>query len=301
MTDAATGQPAAGQTTGSEQASSGSFLTSIANAQGADTNTQPANGATPAASPASDRPAYVPEKFWRDGQPDIEGLGKGYQSLEQLLGSEKVPVPKSWEDKESVDRWYKAAGRPDNPKGYEFEKPDKLPQGFYDDTAEASAREWFHQNGLNPVQAKNLHKAFVKTQLERHAAYEEQQRQAKMRVENDLIREHGQGYDSFKKAAKAALTRFADPDLLKYMDETGSSNDPRVIRAFGKIGKAMMGDASLRGEPKVEVNTADLDQQINEHFAKHNKALLDRTHPEHAQRVAERQKLFTLRFPEPQP
>ena len=58
------------------------------------------------------------------------------------------------------------------------------------------------------------------------------------------------------------------------------------------------GDTALHGQPKVEVNTADLDQQISEYRAKYQKELFDKGHPDHARHVAAYNKLFQLRFPE---
>ena len=298
----ATGQPAAG---------GGSTLLTqdVGTPQGTSLDTQqqtavPATNGTATAAPG--RPDYFPEEFWKDDRPDHEGLAKGYgtlkgryANLEKLLGGEKIPVVKNWEDKEAADRWFKAAGRPDDAKGYELAKPDKLPDGFYDETAEASFRDWAFNNGLNKHQAKNLHEAYVKTQLERHAAWAEQQRTTQGRLKADMMREHGAAYEGFSKGASAAVARYADPDFKAWLDETGMGNDPRMVRVFGRIGKDMMGDTALRGQPKVEVNTADLDQQISEHLAKHKDVLFDKTHPDHAQRVAERNKLFALRFPEP--
>jgi hypothetical protein len=296
----ATGQPAATQTTGGGS----TLLTSeVGTPQGASldttqqTTTQATNG-TAQATPQG-RPDWFPEKFWRDDRPDHEGLAKSYSSLEKLLGSEKIPVVSNWEDKDQADRWYKAAGRPDDAKGYEFTKPDKLPDGFYDETAEQSFRDWAHNNGLNKRQAANLHKAYVKTQLERHAAYQEQQRQTQGRLKADLMREHGAAFEGFSKGANAAVMRYADPDFKAWLDETGMGNDPRMIRVFGRIGKDMMGDTALRGQPKVEVNTADLDKQISEYRSKYSTELHDRAHPEHARHVAAFQKLFELRYPEP--
>ncbi len=304
----ATGQPAAGQTTGS-----GSTLLTeaVGNPQGAEldksqlTTVQATNG-TQNATP-SGRPDYFPEKFWKGDKPDHEGLARSYLNLEKLLTSEKVPKPTRDEDTEAWDRWYKAAGRPEDGKGYEFKKPDKLPDGFYDDTAEQSFRDWAFNNGLNKRQAANLHEAYVKTQLDRHSAYQTQTEQQKSRLKADLIREHGAAFEGFSKGASAAMTKFADPDFVKFLDETGHGNDPRMIRVFGRIGKAMMGDTALRGQPPQEVNTADLDKQISDYRAKYGVndkgkiggALYDKMHPDHEQRVREFNKLFALRYPEP--
>ena len=288
----ATGQPAEGQTTGG-----GSILTEgVGTPQGNQLDTSQQT-TTPA---AGERPAYLSERFWKDGKADVEALATSYTSLERLLGSEKVPVPKSWEDKEAADRWYKAAGRPDDINGYEFEKPEKLPEGFYDDTAEAAARQWFHENGLNKTQAKNLHAAFVKTNLERHAAYQDQQRQAQEQVKAALIREHGKEYEGFEKAAKAAIAKFADPDYIKWLDESGAGNDPRMIRAWGRIGKSMMGETTLKGTPPVSINAGDIEKQISDLRRTNSDALNNKTHPDHARIMAEMTKLYAQRFPDQQ-
>jgi hypothetical protein len=294
----ATSQPAEGQTPGGGS----TLLTAeVGTPQGASldatqqTTTQATNGSTQA---PQGRPEWFPEKYWKDDRPDNEALAKGYTSLEKLLGSDKVPVPKSDDDADGWDRWYKATGRPDDAKGYEFEKPDKLPDGFYDETAEQSFRDWAHQNGLNKRQAANLHKAYVKTQLDRHAAYQEQQRQLHGRLKADLMREHGAAFEGFSKGANAAVMRYADPDFKAWLDETGMGNDPRMIRVFGRIGKDMMGDVALRGQPKVEVNTADLDAQISEYRTKNSAALYDKAHPDHDRHVKAMAALFAKRFPD---
>jgi hypothetical protein len=46
---------------------------------------------------------------------------KSYRQLESQLGSEKLIVPKSAEDKDAWDKFYKVLGRPDAPDGYKFD------------------------------------------------------------------------------------------------------------------------------------------------------------------------------------
>jgi hypothetical protein len=277
----ATGQPAPTQTTGGGS----TFLTEGGgNPQGAETQT-PAN-TTPAANgspPATARPEYIPEKFWNaeKNEADYEALGKSYSNLNTLLGGEKAPVVKDWDNKEAVDRWYRAGGRPDSADAYEFDKPDAAPEGFYDDDAEKSARQWFHENGLNPRQAKNLHAAFVKTQLERHQAWNTQQEQAKKNVADALVREHGPQYEGFAKGAQAAIQKFADPDFYKHLDETGLGNDPRMVRVFGRIAKAMMGENALKGAPSSQatLNADQLTAEIASFRQKNWKALTNPDDP----------------------
>ena len=57
--------------------------------------------------------------------------------MKSTLGSDKVPVPKDPNDQEAWDRYYIAGGRPPEPKAYQIEKPEKLPEGMiWDDNME---------------------------------------------------------------------------------------------------------------------------------------------------------------------
>lgn len=289
----------------------GSFLTE----EPAGGAPQSGNPASPAVSNAPNAPAprdtYLvdmpPElqsakwatKYTQDGKLNVLGLAKGFEHAQTLIGGEKVAVPKDWSDPEQVDRWYAAAGRPETPEKYEFEPIKEAPEGFYEDEAEKSFRNWAHANGLNQRQAASLRDAYVKTQLERWNAHQVSQKQQREKLETDLRREHGQAYDGFVQTAKAAVIQYADPDFKQYLDESGLGNDPRLIRVFGKIGKELMGENKLKGGPaQLEQTPADLDATITEFRGKHRTALFDKDHPEHNLRVGELNRLYQMRFPE---
>lgn len=243
-------------------------------------------------------PEYIPEKFWdkSTGKPKIEDMGRSYKSLEQLLGREKVPVPVDDEDEEGWNRWYAATGRPEDPEKYEFNRPD-LPQDLpYDEEAEKAFRTWAHANGLNKRQAGNLYEAYVKTQVERHSAWHNGQKQSRAKVEADLRREYGNQYDGAVASAKSAIQKYADPDFKSYLDETGYGNDPRMIRVFAKIGREMQGETRLKGAPRPESQPADLDRAIADFRDKFKEALFNKDHPNHGLRVKEYNRLFEARY-----
>jgi hypothetical protein len=242
------------------------------------------------------RPDWLPEKFYREGKPDYEGLGKSYTSIEKLLGGEKVPKPRSDDDQEGWDRWFKAAGRPDKQDEYELKRPDSLPNGFYDEEAEKSFKTWAHVNGLTKKQAANLHENYVKTRLEQHQAYQVSQKQAKEQNVTSLKREWGAQYDSKVAAAKKALQAYADPDYYKYLDESGEGDKPAMIRAWARIGERMGGERRLEGDPQA-ADTRDPQSAIADFRVKYDKALHDRTHPDHDMRVKEYNGLFAKAFP----
>lgn len=252
------------------------------------------------AQEANDIPEYIPAKFWDKDRkaPKIEDMGRSYQSLEKLLGREKVPVPTSDEDDEGWNRWYAAMGRPEDPEKYEFKRPDLPTDLPYDEDTEKAFRNWAHQNGLNRKQANNLYDAFVKTQVERHAEYHNHQKQSRAKIEIDLRREHGSAYEGKVNLAKTAIREFADPDYLAWLDESGMGNDPRMIRAWIKVGEKMTGETQLRGKPVQEAQPADLDRAIADFRDKFKEALWNKDHPNHEQRNKELRKLYETRFPD---
>lgn len=251
------------------------------------------------AQEANEIPEWAPPQFWdRDRKaPKVEELGKGYKNLEKLLGREKVPLPTGDEDEEGWARWYAAMGRPEGPDKYEFKRPD-LPQDLqYDEDTEKAFREWAHINGLNKKQANNLYDAYVKTQIERHAAWHNGQKQSRTKIEGDLRREYGNQYDGKVNLAKTAIREFADPDYLAWLDESGMGNDPRMIRAWIRVGEKMTGETKLKGAPAQQAQPQDLDRAIADYRDKYREALFDKDHPNHDVRVKEYNRLFEARFP----
>lgn len=59
----------------------------------------------PAGIPSDEpvRPDYIPEKFWKDGKADLEGLAKSYAELETKFSAPKEPAPEVKEEAPKVD------------------------------------------------------------------------------------------------------------------------------------------------------------------------------------------------------
>ena len=66
-----------------------------------------------------DRPEYVPEKFWKDGKADYEGMGKSYTQLEGFVGGkeetlkEKIMNDLASEHDANVPETYELPALPD--------------------------------------------------------------------------------------------------------------------------------------------------------------------------------------------
>lgn len=261
--------------------------------------TPPAGTATEQAIKAAQRPEWIPEKYWKadKNEADYEGLAKGYTNLEQLLGREKIPKPLSDEDQEGWDRWYAASGRPEKPDAYEFKRPDTLPDGLgYDEELEQDFRATAYGMGLNKKQATGLYEKFVTNQVKRYEAFSTSKKQARAEAEANLQREYGAKYEQKLQQAKVAMANFADPEYRQYLEESGQGNDPRMVRFMVKIGEQLMGDTRALGKPAPQANTADLERTIREFESKNRSALFDKSHPDHAALVKERNRLYEAKF-----
>ena len=262
-------------------------------------NPAPVDGADAAIQGAIDAPPeWAPPKFWDAEKKTVrsEDLGKAYQNLEKLLGREKVPVPTADDDEEGWQRWYAASGRPEAPDNYELKRPELPADMPYDEELEKSFKTFAHVNGLNKKQAAALYEGYAKTQMDRHVAYSTHQKQAVAQAETALRREYGNQYEQAVGQAKSALAQYADPEYLQFLEQSGQGNDPRVIRAWIKVGKEMSGDTKLKGTVQQTAQPADLDAAISNFRSQHTEALFKKDHPDHDRRVKEYNKLFEARF-----
>lgn len=244
---------------------------------------------------ASQRPEWVPDKFWKaeTGEPDYENLGRSYINLEKLVGRDKVPVPTSDDDTDGWNRWFEAAGRPAKPDDYEFKRPDSLPDGLaYDEDLEKSFRSQAHELGLNKRQTTALYERYVKTQTDRAVQGHKMRQEATAKAEGDMRREFGANYDAKIQRAKQALADHADPEYLQWLAETGAGNDPRVIRAWIKVGERMGGDTKLKGAPQHAINPVDNKRAIADFRDRYKEALWNSEHPDHKLRVGEMTALY---------
>lgn len=259
--------------------------------------------------PAPETVAAVSAADWKAALPDdvksdpglqkytsIEALAKGYLNVQKMIGSEKVPVPKTEDD---WARWYDAAGRPKEPTGYEF-KEVQLPEGMnYNTELEGAFKTVAHQAGLNVQQAQALRDWFASQQGEAFTSDSRAAIEARNAAELSLKRELGNAYDGYVNAAKAALSEYTSPEFVAFLDQSGLGNHPELVKAFGRIGRETLGETKLKSAGvAVEPTAAELDVKIADFRTSNREALYDKTHPDHARLTAELTRLYSARFPD---
>lgn len=126
-----------------------------------------ATTAAPAATAATTTTATPPDYAWA-GDDASKQLAKtkgwatpadaikSYGELEGLLGGEKLPLPKTPDDKAGWDRVYTALGRPDTPDGYQIAAPEGASEG--DKAFITGYLQKAHELGLSKAQATELQK-----------------------------------------------------------------------------------------------------------------------------------------------
>ena len=288
--------------------------------------TPPSGGAAPATPPASTPPAsgtppVVPpanlapdpnKEFLKTLPADLqenaslarysspESLARAYINLERTLGSEKVPIPKDPNDQAAWDRYYAAGGRPEEPKAYQFVKPEKLPEGVaWDDNMEGWWRQAAFESGLSQRQAQKL----VDQYRDRYIAQVDlQNKQVGTDITKgkaELQRDWGNEYE-----AKRALARAAFAEMPAALQESARNSGLARMPAFVKYlydqKVALTGEREPRPPGDPANNSPDaIRNQIATFRNAHDAALKDATHPEHAMRLAELTALHNRLFVEP--
>lgn len=172
----------------------------------------------------------------------------GYRKLEQLLGGEKVPVPKDG-DPVAWDLFYKAAGRPDTPDGYGLSKREGV------DTEFAAYLEGeFHKTGVGVAQAEKIAASLTAYGIQASERAERQLAEKSQAEIGELQRELGAGFEAKRQAASKAAAAFG----LSVEDLTGlerAVGAKRMYSILGDIGQKL-GEAPMHTGQQTPTSAA---------------------------------------------
>lgn len=207
--------------------------------------------AAPAAAPAA---GAAPSADWRTSLPDdirsapslqdikdIPSLAKSYVHAQSRIGS-SISIPKDDAKPEEWDAHYNRLGRPAKAEEYKFSEV-KLPEGAkLDDNLQKKFTGIFHKEGLSQRQADGVRKAFLEHQAIELTTKMAARNKAVDDGNNALMLKWGDKFEANSRVAKEALAKFATPELIAALDESGAGSDPRVVEAFLNIGQRMQED-----------------------------------------------------------
>jgi hypothetical protein len=239
---------------------------------------------------------------------DVNGLVKSYISAQQMIGADKVSVPKDDSPAEAWNEFYTKLGRPETVEGYKFQpKEYSLLQGDGASVGKADA-DWVkqvaHKAGLNEKQAGVVYE-------ELHTRYQgiiDGFKNKKTETDQQWLdtlhqKWRGSDFDVNIQAAQKGVRAFGGDELADVLESSGLGNHPALVETFANIGKALGEDKTFGGratnggfvasaaEARAEIGRLNLDKDFQ-------KAYINAKDPGHRTAVEKMSKLFKSAYPE---
>lgn len=225
----------------------------------------------------------------------VEDLARGYLNVQKLVGSNKIAIPSEHATEEDWhENVYSKIGRPQSPDKYKFTVPEnsdeEITQGFKSTAFDA---------GLNDKQAQKIVDWFNQSMALKQESMQSQKSESIKEQVNSLKKEWGTAFESKIAKAQLVVREYASDDQLKYLAESGLTNDTQLVRLFASIGEKILGEDKLKGDGFV--NNSKTPQEAKQEIANihgdsthpyHNK-----NHPNHSFAVKQMAELFKDAYP----
>jgi hypothetical protein len=237
---------------------------------------------------------------------DLNGLAKSYISAQQMIGADKIVLPRTDATQEEWNNLYTKLGRPEAPDAYELGQGIEFPAGFpHDDKIDSFVKGLFHEAGLNPNQAATLYEGFTKMQIEEFTNATNAQMQSVQAGLDGLRSEWGGKFDTNVAMARQAIHAFGGEDVKALLNQNGLGDHPLLIKTFANIGASLAEDRAfnersgdggfVQSQDQARVEISKL--QSDEGFMK---AYTNRDHPQHQATKARMDALWGKAYPGPQ-
>ena len=238
-----------------------------------------------------------------DGPDDEDTPESETPTAERELAGIKHLMEQRWQEMSAEDaaKAYALLGRPDTPSGYRLELGglDADPEGT------GAFQQVAHEAGLLPDQANKLARWWAEHSK---ASQESQAGQAVDRedqVADALRSEWGGAYEQQLDAARRGLRALGGRELVDELKELGVisqegiTRSAALVRAFASYGKSISEDGFIAADGsgghasfKLTPEQARAQIAVKRRDPSFEKAYSDGGHPDHAQAVAELQKLY---------
>jgi hypothetical protein len=176
---------------------------------------------------------------------DVGSISKAYIEAQKKIGQKGVLIPGENATDEERNNFYKSLGRPDYPEGYDFKKPEKLPDNvtWNEDRVKKFAGV-FHKLGIPKTQANEILNAYNQDVFEEVAGQQKAINEFREKSVADLKKEWGSNFDKNIQKANAAVKLFGGRELIDLLKNTGMDAHPVLVKVFEKIA-SRIGENSL--------------------------------------------------------
>ena len=222
----------------------------------------------------------------------VDKLAKSYVHAVKKMGVPPEQMLKIPQEGEPWDDFYTAMGRPESPMAYDF--------GGNDSEEMNDFREAAFELGLTQNQAHNLLEKVAENAQNEQAKHNEALEQAEMQGFKQLQKDWGGDYDKNMDYARRAFGRYASPEALELMENTGLGNHPEMLKLFSKIGEQLSEEQLLPGNASgFGQSPGDAESTLRERMndPEFRNALINAHHPNHKEAVAEKSKLYGRMYP----
>lgn len=174
------------------------------------------------------------------------------QSTAVKIPDEHTPAPER-------SAFYHSIGCPEDPTGYEIEKPT-LPEGMtHSEEFEMAIRGVAHEAGISQGQMKALTKAFNDYQISTFNTQATESARLIDKQNEELKVLKGGDYDKFCAISERACSELIDNNELRtkfaqLVEEKGLKNHPVFTEVFGVIGNKMLDDTLVKGSLPADVD-----------------------------------------------
>ena len=192
---------------------------------------------TPAeAAPSSSGGFAVPQEYadrgWTKDVKSPDDLWKLTDNAQSLIGKRPAGIPTADAPQDEWDKFYQAAGRPDDSAGYEFAPIENLPEGADFSGYQEQAGGIFHEAGLTQKQADIVWKKYIALEL---GTSQEQQTQLDAQFDEITQKHFGDTFEQDQKIAMDMAAKVVPEELRAGFESLG--NNPQALAAIVALAK----------------------------------------------------------------
>lgn len=171
-----------------------------------------------------------------------EGIGKlaeSYNNLEQLLGRDKVPIPKDINDVEGWSRLSKALGVPDKAEGYGLADAN-IPKDLAQMGLTLNKNEFaevMHAHKVPPSAVKGIWDIYQKKSIDAYTQAMKSQQEQLTKTINTLRGEWGDAFETNVELGQMVINKFSNDQETNDYITASLSKDPRGIKFLAKVGE----------------------------------------------------------------
>ena len=171
-----------------------------------------------------------------------DGIGKlaeSYNNLEQLLGRDKVPIPKDINDVEGWNRLSKALGVPDKAEGYGLADAS-IPQDLAKMGLTLNKNEFaevMHAHKVPPAAVKGIWEVYQRKAIDSYSTAMKAHQEQLTKTINTLRGEWGDSFETNVELGQMVINKFSNDQETNDYITASLSKDPRGIKFLAKVGE----------------------------------------------------------------